>query len=107
MLRELLSDNRKLTRFLLALMRFVIGIRKWRAPNLVLGGDRRRMSASVSAVLTPPLTLETGARKIRAAEDSWHSRDPQRVALRYSVDKWRNRSEFLNGRAAIIEFLNS
>lgn len=40
------------------------------------------------------------------AEDAWNSRDPERVALAYTVDSaWRNRAEFLSGRAAIVEFL--
>jgi hypothetical protein len=44
--------------------------------------------------------------KVRLAEDGWNSRDPEKVALAYTVDsRWRNRSEFLQGRAQIIEFL--
>jgi nuclear transport factor 2 (NTF2) superfamily protein len=44
--------------------------------------------------------------KVRMAEDAWNSRDPARVAGGYSVDsRWHNRSEFLQGRPAIIEFL--
>jgi nuclear transport factor 2 (NTF2) superfamily protein len=43
---------------------------------------------------------------VRKAEDAWNSRDPDGVALAYSVDgRWRNRAEFLTGRAEIIEFL--
>ncbi len=54
----------------------------------------------------PPYTLETAARKARAAEDAWNSRDPQRVALAYTPDsRWRNRSEFLSGRDEIATFL--
>lgn len=54
----------------------------------------------------PPFTEETAIQKIRMAEDGWNSRDPQRVALAYSVDsQWRNRSEFLQGRDQIITFL--
>jgi uncharacterized protein len=54
----------------------------------------------------PPFTLESATRKVRAAEDAWNSRDPERVALAYSVDSsWRNRAEFLSGRPAIVEFL--
>jgi nuclear transport factor 2 (NTF2) superfamily protein len=54
----------------------------------------------------PPFTLETALIKVRGAEDAWNTRDPQRVSLGYSEDSvWRNRSEFLSGRAAIIEFL--
>lgn len=54
----------------------------------------------------PPFTRETAAQKVRMAEDAWNSRDPQRVALAYTADsRWRNRSEFLQGRDAIIAFL--
>jgi nuclear transport factor 2 (NTF2) superfamily protein len=54
----------------------------------------------------PPFTLETAAQKVRMAEDAWNSRDPARVALAYSVDsRWRNRTEFLQGRAEIEAFL--
>ena len=54
----------------------------------------------------PPFTSESAAVKVRAAEDAWNSRDPQRVSLAYTEDsRWRNRSEFLTGRAAIVEFL--
>lgn len=54
----------------------------------------------------PPFTLDTAAAKARAAEDAWNSRDPQRVALAYTPDsRWRNRSEFLTGRAEIAAFL--
>src|ERR1700735_4228043 len=54
----------------------------------------------------PPFTPETAARKVRLAEDAWNSRDPARVALAYTAQsRWRNRSEFLQGRPAIIAFL--
>jgi uncharacterized protein len=54
----------------------------------------------------PPFTLETAAQKARMAEDAWNSRDPARVALAYSEDsRWRNRAEFLTGRAEIVTFL--
>ena len=54
----------------------------------------------------PPFTRETAAQKVRMAEDGWNSRDPERVALAYTVDTtWRNRAEFLTGRAAIQQFL--
>ena len=54
----------------------------------------------------PPFTAESAARKARAAEDAWNSRDPERVALAYTVDsRWRNRVEFFAGRAAIVAFL--
>ena len=54
----------------------------------------------------PPFDAQTAAKKARGAEDAWNGRDPQKVALAYTEDSvWRNRSEFFNGRAAIVEFL--
>ena len=54
----------------------------------------------------PPFDAATAAQKARLAEDAWNSRDPARVALAYTEDScWRNRSEFLRGRAAIVAFL--
>ncbi|MER9582493.1 DUF1348 family protein [Mesorhizobium sp. M0276] len=54
----------------------------------------------------PPFTTETAAQKARMAEDAWNSRDPARVALAYTMDsRWRNRTEFLQGRDAIQAFL--
>jgi nuclear transport factor 2 (NTF2) superfamily protein len=54
----------------------------------------------------PPFTAETAAQKVRAAEDAWNRRDPETVALAYTPDsRWRNRREFLNGRAEIVAFL--
>jgi nuclear transport factor 2 (NTF2) superfamily protein len=54
----------------------------------------------------PPFTAETAVQKVRAAEDGWNSRDPAKVALAYTLDSnWRNRSEFLHGRAEIEAFL--
>jgi nuclear transport factor 2 (NTF2) superfamily protein len=54
----------------------------------------------------PPFTLETAIQKVRLAEDGWNSRDPARVALAYSEDtRWRNRAEFVVGRAAAQQFL--
>ena len=54
----------------------------------------------------PPFTEETAIQKIRAAEDAWNTRDPERVSLAYTVDsQWRNRSEIFQGRPKIVEFL--
>lgn len=54
----------------------------------------------------PPFDAESAALKTRLAEDAWNSRDPGKVALAYSEDSvWRNRDQFLTGRAAIIAFL--
>jgi nuclear transport factor 2 (NTF2) superfamily protein len=55
----------------------------------------------------PPFTAETAAQKARMAEDAWNSRDPSRVALAYTEDSiWRNRAEFVTGRAEIVAFLS-
>ena len=54
----------------------------------------------------PPFTEESARRKVQAAEDAWNSRDPERVSLAYTADThWRNRTEFINGRAEVVEFL--
>jgi len=57
-------------------------------------------------VIAPPFSLETAVRKVRTAEDAWNTREPERVALAYTPDsRWRNRSEFLQGRPEIVAFL--
>lgn len=54
----------------------------------------------------PPFTRDTAVEKVRLAEDAWNSRDPAKVALAYTPEsRWRNRSEFLNGREEIVAFL--
>ena len=54
----------------------------------------------------PPFTRETAMQKVRMAENGWNNRDPEKVALAYTPDsQWRNRNEFLKGRAEIVEFL--
>ncbi|WP_309110653.1 nuclear transport factor 2 family protein [Saccharothrix sp.] len=56
--------------------------------------------------LVPPFDEETARRKVRAAQDAWNTRDPQRVAAAYTPDSvWRNRSEFVTGRDEIVAFL--
>src|ERR1700677_2795479 len=58
------------------------------------------------APLIPPFIHETAVAKVRMAEDGWNSRDPHRVSLAYTEDsRWRNRAEFINGRAEIVAFL--
>jgi len=60
----------------------------------------------MSSPIRPPFTEETAILKVQAAEDAWNSCDPERVALAYTEDsEWRNRSEFLRGRAEIKAFL--
>jgi nuclear transport factor 2 (NTF2) superfamily protein len=54
----------------------------------------------------PPFSHETATQKVRLAEDAWNSRDPEKVALAYTLDSsWRNRAEFVSGREAIVRFL--
>ena len=54
----------------------------------------------------PPFSEQTAIQKVRLAEDAWNSRDPAGVALGYTPDSvWRNRVEFLQGRDAIVAFL--
>lgn len=54
----------------------------------------------------PPFDAESAAQKVRLAEDAWNTRDPERVALAYTVDsQWRNRAEFITGRGEIVAFL--
>ena len=57
-------------------------------------------------MLNPPFNKESALKKVRMAEDAWNSRDPQRVSQVYSEDtRWRNRSDFVNGRAEVVTFL--
>jgi nuclear transport factor 2 (NTF2) superfamily protein len=57
-------------------------------------------------IIVPPFDLDSALRKVKAAENAWNTRDPERVALAYTVDsEWRNRDEFFRGRDAIIAFL--
>ena len=54
----------------------------------------------------PPFNMETALQKVQLAEDAWNSKDPERIALAYTVDtEWRNRTDFINGRDAVKEFL--
>lgn len=54
----------------------------------------------------PPFTEATAKQKIQAAEDAWNSKDPENVSLAYTPDtEWRNRTEFINGREAVKQFL--
>lgn len=60
----------------------------------------------MSNPIRPPFTQESALAKVKAAEDAWNSRDPERVALAYTEDsEWRNRAEFFSGRSAIRAFL--
>ena len=54
----------------------------------------------------PPFNLETALQKVKMAEDAWNSKDPERVSLAYTIDtEWRNRTDFINGRAEVKQFL--
>ena len=54
----------------------------------------------------PPFSQDDAVKKVRMAEDAWNTRDPDTVAQAYTPDtKWRNRSEFLNGRTEVRAFL--
>lgn len=54
----------------------------------------------------PPFSYEDAVKKVRMAEDAWNTRDPDKVALAYTPDtRWRNRSEFINGRTKVRDFL--
>jgi nuclear transport factor 2 (NTF2) superfamily protein len=56
----------------------------------------------------PPFSYETAVQKVRAAENAWNTRDPEKIALAYTVDsQWRNRSQFVKGRDEIITLLTN
>ncbi|HVU87314.1 MAG TPA: nuclear transport factor 2 family protein [Pirellulales bacterium] len=64
------------------------------------------MNSSEARPPYPPFTHETAIQKVRAGEDGWNSRDPEKVSLAYSPQsRWRNRSEFIVGREQIVAFL--
>ncbi len=55
----------------------------------------------------PPFNAETAVQKVRMAEDAWNTHDPHKVSLAYTPDcRWRNRSEFIEGREQIVDFLS-
>lgn len=54
----------------------------------------------------PPFTMETALEKVQIAEEAWNSKDPKKVSKAYTIDsEWRNRTQFINGRDEIIQFL--
>ena len=60
----------------------------------------------MSTIIKPPFTKETALAKVKLAENAWNTKDPEKVALAYSIDsEWRNRAEFFTGRNAIKDFL--
>src|ERR1700747_3477840 len=69
-------------------------------------GDGSKQSENATRPPLPPFTRETAIQKVRLAEDAWNTRDPEKVALAYTIhSRWRNRAEFPNGRQEIIQFL--
>ncbi len=54
----------------------------------------------------PPFTMETATEKVQMAENAWNTKDPEKICLAYTIDtEWRNRSEFINGREEVKQFL--
>jgi uncharacterized protein len=54
----------------------------------------------------PPFTMETALQKVQVAEDAWNTKDPEKVSLAYTINtEWRNRTEFINGREEVKQFL--
>jgi nuclear transport factor 2 (NTF2) superfamily protein/predicted SnoaL-like aldol condensation-catalyzing enzyme len=79
---------------------------QWKNGNGKFGFREEGTAATTQRPPLPPFTSETAIQKVRLAEDAWNSRDPEKVALAYTVDsRWRNRSEFVNGRQEIVAFL--
>jgi len=65
------------------------------------------MSTTEARPPFPPFTRETAIQKVRMAEDGWNGRNPEKVALAYTPDsRWRNRTEFIDGREQIVQFLD-
>ena len=64
------------------------------------------MNTEEQRVPLPPFNMETALQKVQLAEEAWNSKDPERVALAYTIDtEWRNRTEFINGRDEVVAFL--
>lgn len=54
----------------------------------------------------PPFTMETAVEKVQIAEDAWNTKDPEKICLAYTIEtEWRNRTEFINGREEVKQFL--
>ena len=54
----------------------------------------------------PPFTYESATQKVLAAQNGWNSKDPIKVSMAYTQDSiWRNRTQFIQGREEIQEFL--
>src|SRR6266581_1014828 len=84
-------------------IREIVTLRRCRQTSEIAGSYRVRRFPMPAPI--PPFTRETAIAKVRMAEDGWNSRDPHRVSLAYTEDsRWRNRAEFVNGRAEIVGF---
>ena len=56
----------------------------------------------------PPFDADTAAAKVRAAENAWNTRDPEKVSLAYTPDTvWRNRDTWVQGREEVVAFLTA
>ena len=85
-----------------------MSIEKWQSFSAAAAGGASGTggAAATTRPPLPPFTRETAIIKVRGAEDAWNSREPEKVSLAYSIDSyWRNRAEFINGRAEIVAFL--
>ena len=64
------------------------------------------MNTEEKRVPLPPFNMETAIQKVQLAEDAWNTKDPEKVALAYTIDtEWRNRTEFIKGRDQVKVFL--
>ena len=54
----------------------------------------------------PPFTMETALEKVQIAEETWNTKDPEKICLAYTIEtEWRNRTDFINGREEVKQFL--
>lgn len=66
------------------------------------------MTPQAPRLPVPPFSYADAVTKVRMAENAWNSRDPEKVAMAYTPDtKWRNRAQFINGRAEVATFLSA
>mmetsp|Transcript_26156 Transcript_26156/g.49108 ORF Transcript_26156/g.49108 Transcript_26156/m.49108 type:complete len:184 (+) Transcript_26156:49-600(+) len=73
---------------------------RWKIPALT------RAASQLQRPPLPPFSHEDALKKVRLAENAWNTRDPETVSLAYTEDcVWRNRSDFFQGRSAIVDFL--
>lgn len=57
-------------------------------------------------MIKPPFTKESALQKVQNAQDTWNTKDPNKVAQGYSLNsQWRNKTAFFKGREAIVLFL--